>query len=105
MKNPCPFVASHKNVSHLLPPGDREYPCVCARSHRDDHLVEIAPGKPLLAIPQLAQGRPPSPDPLSEKIMVRMSEEDVERLDELRGDRSRSAAVRNWVREAMKESG
>lgn len=99
----CPFVASQKNVPKILDGYEGEYPCLASRDHNDDHVVEVEPGK-TLAIPKLSQGRPMSTDPLSERVMVRLTPEDVERLDDARGEKSRSEMVRDCVREAIKEN-
>lgn len=99
----CPFLASQKNASHVLKNYDSEYPCLASRDHDGDHVVEVESGK-TLAIPKLPRGRPSSVDPLSERVMIRFGSEDVARIDRLRGERSRSSIIREWVREAMKDA-
>lgn len=107
MPETCPFTATWEEIPigllpKISPPLEHRggFSCLCSVGHRDSHLIEVE--GIVIAIPKRAPGRPPSADPLSEVLWVRIPQATAQAIDELRGDdRSRSDVVRELIDKAL----
>src|SRR6185436_8287516 len=77
------------------------YRCILCRGHRGKY-HHIVVGDNIIEIPKLTPGRPLSEDPRDDVLYVRLSHDESQSIDNVRGDMPRAETVRRLVGIALK---